>query len=96
MPSTHKCPGCGRECEDGRGLSVHKRACKKVVSVASDTLKKRRHHIEVQQAAKVRRQEEEQEAQHRREEIRESTTDAEDDVLVSITFHSLCTIPPNI
>lgn len=80
MPSTHKCPGCGRTFDDSRSLSTHKRYCKKVVGAASDVLKRRRHNIEVQEAAKVQRREEEEEVQRRREEIRESTAEAEDEL----------------
>lgn len=88
MPSTHKCPGCTRDFDTSRALSVHKQSCRKLVNAASDVLKKRRRNIEVQQAAKVQHQEEEREAQRRREEIRESTTEAEEDVpAVSIVFH---------
>ena len=84
MPSTYKCLGCGRSFDDSRGLSVHKRSCKKLTGAATDSLKKRCRNIEIQQAAKVRHREEEQEAQRRREEIRDSTTEADDhDVSVS-------------
>jgi hypothetical protein len=45
--------------------------------------------------SKWQSQKEEREAQRRGEEIRESTSEAEDDVLVSIAFHSLCMVPTN-
>jgi hypothetical protein len=86
MPSTHKCPGCGRPSDDSRSLSAHKRYCKKVTGAASDTLKKRRHNIEAQEAAKVQRREDKEDAQRRREEIRDSTTEAEDDVPVHLAL----------